>query len=75
MIHGPCGPLNPQCKCMQVIQGGETHLTLCGKNYPRSLLQHTQTGNDDYPLYRRRSPEQGGFSTQFEVRDQSINHS
>ena len=42
------------------------------KNYPRSLLQHTHTGNDDYPLYRRRSPEQGGFSAQFQIRDQSI---
>ena len=40
-IHGPYGPSNPQCKCMRVIQRGEKHLTLCGKNYPRPLLQHT----------------------------------
>ena len=33
----------------------------CTKRYPRQLIQDTQTGEDGYPLYRRRSSEDGGF--------------
>jgi len=59
MIHGPCGHLNPQSPCMK---DGK-----CSKNYPRQLLQETQTGNDGYPLYRRRGPNDGGFTATVRV--------
>ena len=52
MIHGPCGTLNPNSPCM--IDGK------CSKRYPRALVPNTVTGNDGYPLYRRRSVEDGG---------------
>ncbi|EPB70224.1 hypothetical protein ANCCEY_10689 [Ancylostoma ceylanicum] len=38
MIHGPCGPLNPNSPCMKERK--------CTKQYPREFLQETQTGND-----------------------------
>jgi hypothetical protein len=54
MIHGPCGSLNCKSPCMKGV--------ICSKRYPRPLLSHTQTGNDGYPQYRRRAPEDGGFT-------------
>ncbi|XP_024884832.1 uncharacterized protein LOC112462965 [Temnothorax curvispinosus] len=54
MIHGPCGGLNRNSLCMK---GGN-----CSKRYPRQLLKDTQTGNDGYPQYRRRSQADGGFT-------------
>ena len=32
----------------------------CTKKYPRDFASETQTGENGYPLYRRRSPDQGG---------------
>ncbi|UYV76849.1 hypothetical protein LAZ67_14002190, partial [Cordylochernes scorpioides] len=54
MIHGSCGHgyLNPGC-----MERGR-----CQKKYPRLLLAETQTDRDGYPLYRRRRPEEVGFS-------------
>lgn len=59
MIHGPCGSLNSKSPCM--IDGK------CSKKYPRTLITETQTGQDGYPLYRRRSVENGGFKTSFKL--------
>lgn len=52
MIHGPCGSLNYNSPCMK--DGS------CSKRYPRPFLKDTQTGDDGYPQYRRRSPADGG---------------
>ena len=52
MIHGPCYGNNDNLPCMKN--------KVCTKKYPRSFISETQTGNDGYPLYRRRSPEEGG---------------
>jgi hypothetical protein len=60
MIHGPCGAINPQCPCMENNK--------CTKRYPRQLLQNTETGDDGYPLYRRRSPEDGGIKAKIKMR-------
>ncbi|KAL4112588.1 hypothetical protein QTP88_016342 [Uroleucon formosanum] len=49
MVHGPCGALNPLSPCMA---DGK-----CTKRYPRPLVAETVTGNDGYPVYRRRSKE------------------
>lgn len=49
MIHGLCGAINLQSLCMVDDK--------CSKCYPRKLTAVTITGNDGYPLYRRRSSE------------------
>lgn len=54
MIHGPCGNVNRNSPCM--VNGQ------CTKRYPRPLATQTQTADDGYPQYRRRSPADGGFS-------------
>ena len=48
MIHGPCGLLNINSPCMND--------KMCSKNSPRQLIPETQSGEDGYPLYRRRKP-------------------
>ncbi|XP_039483518.1 uncharacterized protein LOC120446564 [Drosophila santomea] len=55
MIHGPFGELNLNSPCM--IDGK------CSKRYPRALISETITGNDGYPSYRRRSPDDFGHTT------------
>ena len=54
MIHGPCGALNPNSSCMT---DGK-----CKKSFPKAFMAETITGNDGYPLYRRRSIADGGQS-------------
>lgn len=54
MIHGPCGQHNNNSPCMD---NGK-----CTKRFPKNLLSHTITGIDGYPLYRRRSTQDGGHS-------------
>ena len=52
MIHGPCGALNPNCVCMSQNR--------CTKDFPKEFCRETLSGNDGYPKYQRRSPEDGG---------------
>lgn len=52
MVHGPCSG-NFKSPCMDDQRR-------CTKRYPRNFLTETQTGQDGYPLYRRRSPVDGG---------------
>ncbi|XP_057290909.1 uncharacterized protein LOC130613606 [Hydractinia symbiolongicarpus] len=47
MIHGPCGYLNPNSRCME--DG------VCTKNFPKNFLGSTVADVDGYPLYRRRN--------------------
>ena len=54
MIHGPCGTFNPNSPCMQEGR--------CGKNFPKKMVKETQTSDDGYPSYRRRSVDDGGNS-------------
>ena len=60
MIHGPCGAINPQSPCMENNK--------CTKRYPRQLLRDTETGDDGYPLYRRRSSEDGGIKAKIKMK-------
>ena len=60
MIHGPCGAINPISPCMENDK--------CTKRYPRQLLHDTETGDDGYPLYRRRSPEDGGIKAKLKMK-------
>ncbi|KAF8789240.1 hypothetical protein HNY73_007191 [Argiope bruennichi] len=52
MIHGPCSAINTQSPCM--VDGK------CSKRYPGKFTAETITGNDGYPLYRRRSTNNNG---------------
>ncbi|GMF44533.1 unnamed protein product [Phytophthora fragariaefolia] len=51
MMHGLCGPANPDSPCMK---GGK-----CTKGFPKPLLEVTQANLDGFPLYRRRRREPG----------------
>ena len=59
MIHGPCGRTNDASPCMK-----DGH---CTKKYPREFRSHTLCGDDCYPLYRRRSPSEGGHQATIRV--------
>ncbi|XP_044587750.1 uncharacterized protein LOC123267261 [Cotesia glomerata] len=54
MIHGPCGNLNPSSPCM--VDGK------CTKRFPKDFTNDTVTHVDGYPIYRRKSTENGGQS-------------
>lgn len=49
----------------------------CRKKYPRKLVKDTQTRDDGYPTYRRRSPDDdrrsddGGYTATLKVRGQT----
>ncbi|CAB3241390.1 unnamed protein product [Arctia plantaginis] len=64
MVHGPCGALNLLSPCMA---DGK-----CTKRYPRPLVAETVTGNDGYPVYRRRSKEDNGRTIKVKVQNQEI---
>jgi len=49
MLHGVCGPASSCYK--------DGH---CSKGFPKPFRRQTSMGDDSYPLYRRRSPEDGG---------------
>jgi len=46
----------------------------CSKKFPRQLLQETQSGEDGYPQYRRRKPEDGGFTAKINMKSFSGYH-
>ncbi|GFT65251.1 ATP-dependent DNA helicase PIF1 [Trichonephila clavipes] len=64
MIHGPCRVINPFSPCMKDGR--------CTKRYPQDFLKETQTVKNGYPLYHRRKPEDGGFSTVIKVRHSEV---
>ncbi|CAG9834798.1 unnamed protein product [Diabrotica balteata] len=54
MIHGPFGTLHRSSPCMA---DGK-----CTRNFPKDFTNDTITNTDGYPIYRRRSPDNGGYS-------------
>lgn len=45
---------------------------ICTKKYPRRLVNETQTGEDGYPVYRRRDAASGGQSASLNIRGSSF---
>lgn len=56
MMHGPCGNLNTRSSCMKAGNWS--------KKFPRPLHKKSETGEDGYPKYCRRVPEDGGFTVE-----------
>lgn len=64
MVHGPCREHNPESPCMIANN--------CTKRFPRPLLAETISGNDGYPLYRRRSTNDNGRSFVLKVKGKDV---
>ncbi|GBP12991.1 hypothetical protein EVAR_81528_1 [Eumeta japonica] len=63
MVHGPCGEHNLSAPCMK---------TVFAQKYPRRLVNETQTGEDGYPVYRRRDAANGGLSASLNIRGRNF---
>lgn len=59
MVHGPCGIFNSKSPCCDTDGN-------CSKRFPFKLTSKTQITEDSYPIYRRRSPKDGGHSYQYQ---------
>lgn len=64
MCHSPCGDINRSSPCMMN--------EICSKKYPKAFISDTQTADDGYPSYRRRSPEDGGQTATLNIRGNLI---
>ena len=59
MIHGPCGVFNPHCPCMYDLNGHTT--PNCSKHFTKRFHSFTSWNCENgSPVYRRRSPTEGG---------------
>ncbi|XP_074649050.1 uncharacterized protein LOC141904363 [Tubulanus polymorphus] len=63
-IHGPCGTINPGNPCMDGIGVSRR----CTRDFPKMFSQRTVVHDDNYPVYRRRSPDQGGYRHTIRIR-------
>ncbi|GBP20843.1 hypothetical protein EVAR_80660_1 [Eumeta japonica] len=64
MVHRPCGEHNLAAPYMK---NG-----VCTKKYPRTFMNDTQTGEDGYPVYRRRDTRNGGRNTTLQIRGNNV---
>ena len=51
-LHGLCGHHNPNLSCMKNW--------FCKFGFPKEYALNTEFSDNGYPMYRRRSPENGG---------------
>ena len=69
MIHGPCGPMyNMDLGCCKNSPDGS-----CEKGFPKEFNSLTRIGEDSFPDYRRRAPEEGGNTGQVWCRPKNRN--
>lgn len=64
MIHGPCGTFNSSSPCMKEGR--------CTKRFPKKFCDETVTGENGYPWYRRRRPQNSGFIAEINMRGQCV---
>ena len=68
-IHGPCGVLNKKSPCMEADDRGKL---FCTKEFPKDFQAQTSLTEFSYPKYRRRSPDDGGYTAVKMVRGQEV---
>ena len=71
MIHNPCGSFNPESPCCKYNNG------TCKHRYPKPYSSQSYFSEEDgSPIYRRRSPEEGGqtHSTTFVVNNHDVEY-
>ena len=66
MVHGPCG------STVGIWDSACLKNKECDKKYPRRFMYETQIGEDGYPAYRRRSPEDGGHTASKIIKGRTI---
>lgn len=64
MVHGPCREQNFTSPSMKN--------DICSIKYPRRFVSDTQTGEDGYPVYRRRDVYNGGRIATLNIRGGTI---
>lgn len=63
-VHGQCGAINPNSPCMH----GLSRERWCTKDFPKAFRNNTTVSQDSYPEYRRRTPNNGGFTHSMRVK-------
>ena len=70
MIYGPCGKLFQKSPCMEFV--GNTKTKMCSKDFPKKFQSETEMTEFSYPVYKRRSPNEGGRTAVIERYGQKI---
>ena len=74
MVHGPCRGLVPPHSNAQKRPPCMNEKGECEKNYPKDFTHHTLFGDCVQPLYRRRSPGNGGRTVEVYSKHTKKNH-
>ena len=61
MVHGPCVGINEDSPCY------DKKTKECTKKFPKPFSRFSLHGESNYPIYRRRSPEDGGHTAEIYV--------
>ena len=66
MIHRPCGVFDPESPCM--VMNDKKGMKTCKKDYPKRYVNETYVeSHGKYPVYRRRTPDNGGGSYAYKM--------
>ena len=68
MLHGPCGKHDPTSPCM----AGFGEQRKCSKKFPKDYISRTRLDDEQYPVYRRRDPSEGGLTFQKRIGDTQV---
>ena len=61
MVHGPCTGINEDSPCF------DKKAKCCEKSYPKQLNRFSLHSDSNYPIYRRRAPEDGGHTAKIYI--------